>query len=372
MRGMMRDVLIALAPASMAGIYFFGWRAAVLMAVCIGVAVGSEWACRKLMRRENTIGDLSAVVTGLLLALNLPPGLPFWQAILGTVVAIVIAKQIFGGLGYNPFNPALIGRAFLLVSFAATMTTWSESDWMKESLEKETMDAMSQADIDALATATPLGMSQETFKALAMEPADVLATMGHDADAWKTGHGETDATASASPHEHSEAPTSIEMSLVSTLMWEWTPKLKWRLFIGDVNGCIGETSALALLLGGLFLLFRRVITWHVPVAYIGTVAVFAFVMQLAMPSLSLPVSVHLLAGGLMLGALFMATDPVTSPVTRCGLLIFGVGCGLLTMVIRIVPGGAYPEGVSFAILIMNALTPLINKACKPKKFGASK
>lgn len=307
-RGVMRDVVIALAPACVAAVWFFGARAALLLAVCVVACLATEAACRAAMRREQTLGDLSALVTGILLALNLPPGLPLWQAALGSVVAIAVAKQVFGGLGYNPFNPALIGRAFLLISFTAAMTTWSASDW---------------SGVDALATATPLGAAKDAFKA---------------------GHG---------------------------LPFAWSGSVVGRLFTGDINGCIGETSALALLLGGVYLLARRVITWHVPVSYLGSVAVYAAILQIVRPAgMALPVHVHLLSGGLMLGAFFMATDMVTTPVTRRGLLVFGVGCGLLTMVLRTVPTGAYPEGVSFAILIMNAFTPLINRATRPRRFGA--
>lgn len=306
-RGIMLDVVVALLPACAAALWFFGLRAALLLAVCVASCLATEAACRAAMRREQTLGDLSALVTGILLALNLPPDLPLWQAALGSVVAIALAKQVFGGIGYNPFNPALIGRAFLLISFTAAMTTWSASAW---------------SGVDALATATPLGVAKEAFKS------------------------------------------------GSALPIVFTRETLWRLFVGDVNGCIGETSALALLLGGVYLLVRRVITWHVPVAYLGTVAAYAAIFRFAQPTASLPVLVHLLSGGLMLGAFFMATDMVTTPVTRRGLLVFGVGCGLLTMVLRTVPTGAYPEGVSFAILIMNAFTPLINRATRPRRFGA--
>jgi electron transport complex protein RnfD len=306
-RGIMLDVVIALAPACVAAVWFFRVHAVLLLVVCVAACLATEAACRAAMRRDQTLGDLSALVTGILLALNLPPNLPLWQAALGSVVAIAVAKQVFGGIGYNPFNPALIGRAFLLISFTAQMTTWSASTW---------------SGVDALATATPLGVAKDAFKS------------------------------------------------GSSIPFEWTQSMIGRLFTGDINGCIGETSALALLLGGAYLLARRVITWHVPVSYIGTVAVYAAILRFVQPNASLPVLVHLLSGGLMLGAFFMATDMVTTPVTRRGLLVFGVGCGLLTMILRTVPTGAYPEGVSFAILIMNAFTPLINRATRPRRFGA--
>jgi electron transport complex protein RnfD len=301
----MLDVLIALTPVMAAACWFFGWQAVRLVATCVAASLLTEWLCRKAMRRENTLGDFSAAVTGVLLAFNLPPALPTWMAAVGAVFAVGVAKQIFGGLGYNPFNPALIGRAFMLASFAGPMTSWSASRWLA----------------DATTTATPLNMVKEALKS------------GHP------------------------------------LPFELTPAMTWDFFIGNMNGCIGETSALAILLGGLYLLARRVITWHVPVAYLGTAALYAAILHAVSPATTMPTLFHLLTGGLFLGAFFMATDMVTTPVTRPGLLIFGAGCGVLTMLIRTVTGGNYPEGVSFAILIMNAFTPLINRATRPRVFG---
>ena len=315
-KGIMRDVIIAMLPALGFAIFFFGVAAIKLVVTCVVACVATEVICRKAMRRDAGVGDLSAVVTGMLLAFNLPPSLPLWQAAVGSVVAIAVAKQVFGGVGYNPFNPALVGRAFLLVSCLAQMTTWHKaglpSRWQWNGLA------------DAVTTATPLGMVKEAAKA---------------------GEG-----------------------LPFTMDWHTT----WQFFIGDMGGCIGEVSALALLIGGAYLLYRRCITWHVPVAYLGTVALFALILWGLNPATTMPPQFHLLSGGLMLGALFMATDMVTSPITRKGQLIFGVGCGLLTMIIRTVVGGAYPEGVSFAILLMNATTPLINRATAPRIFGQRK
>ncbi len=307
----MLDVLIALTPAGVAACWFFGWQAPRLIAVCVASCLATEWACRKAMQRENALGDLSAAVTGVLLAFNLPPALPSWMAALGAVFSIAVAKQVFGGLGYNPFNPALIGRAFLLASFAGPMTTWTASHWLPGAL-------------DAVTTATPLGLAKEALRA-------------------------------AQP-----------------LPFAMDGQMAWRFFLGDMNGCLGETSALAILLGAAYLLVRKVISWHVPVAYLATAALYAAILHAAAPATSLPVHFHLLAGGLMLGACFMATDMVTTPVTRPGLLIFGAGCGVLTMLFRTVITGSYPEGASFAILIMNALTPLINRATRPRVFGARK
>ena len=334
-RRIMLDVAVALVPACMAALYFFGVRAALLLVVCVGTALAVEALCRLAMGRPQTLRDGSALVTGILLALNLPPDLPLWQAALGAVVAIAIAKQLFGGLGKNPFNPALVGRAFLLISFTGAMTTWSPSDWRRDaaSPEREVQSLQgATCTADATTTATPLGTAKAFFAATA-------------------------------------SPDGRTVFGLPKQPFAWDAALRRRMFLGDVNGCIGETSALALLLGGLFLLWRRVITWHVPVAYLGTVAVYAAIAHAISPATTMPADFHLLAGGLMLGALFMATDMVTTPVTHSGLLVFGVGCGLLTMIIRTVPGGSYPEGVSFAILIMNATTPLINRATRPRAFG---
>ena len=320
-RRIMLDVVIALLPACAAALWFFRLKAAMLMVVCIGTALAVEALCRAAMRRPQTLSDGSALVTGLLLSLNLPPDLPLWQAAIGAFVAIAIAKQVFGGLWKNPFNPALIGRAFLLISFTAAMTTWTPSDWRRDAEEPKAAEA------EAFTTATPLGASKDFFRKAQAEPAAGKRPFVYDGE------------------------------------------MRKRMLFGDINGCVGETSALALLLGGLYLLARRVITWHVPVAYLGTVAAFAAVAHAISPATTMPADFHLLAGGLMLGAIFMATDMVTTPVTHSGLLIFGVGCGLLTMIFRTVPGGAYPEGVSFAILIMNATTPLINRATRPRPYG---
>jgi Na+-translocating ferredoxin:NAD+ oxidoreductase subunit D len=302
----MLDVIFALTPALVAACLTFGWNAVRLTLTCVLVSVATEYGCRKAMRRNAGITDLSAVVTGILLAFNLPPALPTWMAAVGAFVAIAIAKQVFGGIGYNPFNPALIARAFLLISFTGPMTDWS---------------ACRYRFMDAVTTATPLGMVKEAIKG--------------------------------------GKPLPFVMDGCTTL----------DFFIGHMNGCIGEVSALALLLGGLYLLFRKCITWHIPVSYLLTVTIYSTVLWLLRPEAAMPPHFHLLTGGLMLGAWFMATDMVTSPITPRGMLVFGMGCGLLTMVIRTVSAGAYPEGVSFAILLMNAFTPLINRATRPRIFG---
>ncbi len=319
-RSIMLDVIIALIPAGIAAVWFFGIKALVLMAVCVATCVLGEYLSRKAMGRQNTTGDLSAIVTGLLFAYNLPPDLPIYMAILGSLFAIVIAKQLFGGLGYNPFNPALVARAFLLVSFTGAMTTWSGSDWIA---------------VNGVTSATPFG-------AVAADAVTSATPLGYVKSAFKAG---------------GEIPFAMDNSMI------------WRFFSGDINGSLGETSALALLIGGLYLLFKRVISWHIPGSYLLTVAIYAAILRFANPGASMPVSFHLLAGGLFLGAFFMATDMVTSPSTNCGKIIFGICCGILTMVIRTVLSGDYPEGVSFAILIMNAFVPLINRATRIKPFG---
>lgn len=287
----MLDVIIALLPTTAAGVWFFGLPAVWTIATCVATCLVTEALCRLAMKRENTIGDLSAVVTGLLLALNLPAGLPLWMAVVGSVFAIGIAKQVFGGLGMNPFNPALAARAFMLISFTGPMTTWLKPFWWKAP--------------DAMTTATPLAFVKQG-------PAEQIPGL-------------------------------------------------WDLLVGNMPGCIGEVSALALALGAVYLLARKVITWHIPVAFLATVAVYALLAGRA------PAHVEILTGGILIGACFMATDYVTSPTTAKGKLVFGCGCGLLCMLIR--QFGAYPEGCSFAILIMNAVAPLINRWTQPKPFG---
>ena len=306
----MLDVVLALLPTTFAGIWFFGMPAVWTIAVCVSTCIVAEALCRLTMKRDNTIGDLSAVVTGLLLALNLPAGIPLWMAVVGSVFAICVAKQVFGGLGMNPFNPALAARAFMLISFTGPMTTWLRPICR---CCCETPDATTMA--------TPLAAMKQMFAA--------------------------DVTASATPH--------AEKAL------EQIPSL-CDMLVGNMPGCIGEVSAIALAAGAAYLLWRKVITWHIPVAFIATVFVYSLIAGGA------PAYAQVLTGGVMIGACFMATDYVTSPITAKGKLIFGFGCGLLCMLIR--QFGSYPEGCSFAILIMNAVCPLINRWTQPKPFGA--
>ena len=301
----MYGVCIALVPAMIASLYFFGLGAAVVMLTSVVSCVLFEWAVtRFILRREKvTVWDGSAILTGILLGFNLPSTLPVWIIVIGAMVAICVGKMTFGGLGQNPFNPALVGRVFLLISFPAQMTTWPVSG--------------SVAYVDAETAATPLSIMQN-------------------------------AITEGDPGILSQLPDSLDM------------------LIGRTGGSLGEVSAILLLLGCAFMLVRKIITWHIPVSILGTVAVLSAVLHVADPVYASPVAV-LCSGGLMLGACFMATDYVTSPMVPKGQLIYGVSIGILTVVIR--NWGSYPEGMSFAILIMNAFTPLINTYCKPKRFG---
>ena len=293
----MLDVIIALVPAFVLSVWIFGPRAAFITGVCVATCVICEWAFEKLLKRKNTITDFSAVITGILLAFNLPVTIPAWQAICGSFVAIILVKQLFGGLGKNFANPAITARVMMFLAFPITMTTWVVPE----------ASAFKWAGIDAVTGATPLV---------------VLAKSGLDG----------------------------------------MPGL-WDLFLGVHGGCLGETSELALILGGLYLLIRGVITWHAPVAYIATV--------FALTALSGGHPVYqIFSGGLFLGAIFMATDYVTTPLTRSGRAIFGIGAGLLTVMIRLF--GSYPEGVSFAILLMNMIVPFINKLTASKALGGAK
>ena len=305
----MYGVIIALMPALLVSFYFFGLGSVVVTATSVAACVLLEWAISKyiLKQQRNTVFDGSAILTGLLLAFNLPSNLPVWIILIGAVFAIGFAKMPFGGLGNNLFNPALVGRAALLVAFPAQMTTWPKVGQLSSYLDAET-------------GATPLAIMKNAIKS---GDASVL----------------------------NELPSSLD------------------LFLGnhpDGAGAMGEICALALIIGLAYMLWKKIITWHIPVSIIGTVFVLAGLMHMASPVYADPVSV-ILSGGLMLGAIFMATDYVTSPMTAKGQVIYGVAIGVLTVIIR--NWGAYPEGMSFAILIMNAFTPLINNYVKPKRFG---
>ena len=301
----MRWVIVALMPALIASFVYFGLGSLIVTTTSVLSCLFFEWfITRVFLKRPSTLADGSAVITGILLAFNLPSNLPIYMIVVGALVAIGIGKMAFGGLGNNPFNPALVGRVFLLISFPAKMTSWPVPHQLT-------------AYADAVTGATPMNL------------------IGQIAGG-------------------------------NTAAADQLPALK-DLFLGNIGGCLGEVSALALLIGLLILLWRRVITWHIPVTIFATVAVLTGIMWLINPMLYVNPLYHLCSGGLMLGAIFMATDYVTSPMTPKGMVWYGIGIGFLTVVIRYF--GSYPEGMSFAILIMNAVTPLINNWCKPKRFG---
>ncbi|MBO2526288.1 MAG: Na+-transporting NADH:ubiquinone oxidoreductase subunit D [Bacteroidetes bacterium] len=305
----MWSVVIALLPALAVSVFYFGLPVLILTLVSIATCLLTEYLIQRFMLKGNvSITDGSAVITGLLLAFNVPANLPIWILMIGAFVAIAIAKMPFGGLGKNPFNPALVGRVFLLISFPVQMTTWPKPTpiW--------------NLGADVITGPTPLGILKEGVK-----------------------NGQA----------------------VGDLMTEMPSYVD--LLFGQMGGSFGEVSAIALLIGAMFLLIRKVITWEIPVSFLLTAFLFSGIFYLVDPSTYANPCFHLVTGGLMLGACFMATDMVTSPTSRWGMIVFGVGCGLLTIIIRLF--GAYPEGVSFAILIMNAFVPLINKGFKPRTYA---
>ena len=309
---LMFDVVIALIPAMVFSIYFFGMGAIVVTLTAVVSCLAFEWLIQKfILKQEPSITDGSALVTGILLAFNIPTNLPIGIIIIGSLVAIGVGKMSFGGLGNNPFNPALVGRVFMLISFPVQMTSWPKPTGFSNSYT------------DAVTGATPLGVMKEGLSA--------------------------------------GAPMDSIMAKIPTHM---------ELFYGYMGGSMGEIAAVALLLGFAYMLFRKVITWHIPISIFLTVAVFTGILWFVNPESNADPLFHLLTGGLMLGAIFMATDYVTSPMSVKGMWVYGVGIGLITVLIRVF--GAYPEGISFAILIMNAFVPLINMYIKPKRFGEPK
>lgn len=306
----MYDVLYALIPAFMVSIYVFGISALIMTSVAVISCIAFEYLIQKfLLKTTITITDGSALITGILLAFNLPSTLPLWMVIIGSLVAIGVAKMSFGGLGFNIFNPALVGRVFLLVSFPVQMTSWPTPVENNTSL------------FDAVTGETTLGIIKEGLM-----------------------YGETMSTLS------DKIPSMMD------------------LFLGITSGSAGEMSGLALIIGGLYLLIRKVITWHIPVTILATMAAFTGIFWLVNPESYASPLIHVLSGGAILGAFYMATDLVTSPMTKKGMVIFAIGIAVITVVIRLY--GAYPEGISFAILIMNAFVPLINTYFKPRRFGS--
>lgn len=308
----MITVVVSLLPAIVASVLFFGPRALAMIVFTALACVAFEMLANKIMKQPYSVGDWSAVVTGVLLAMNLPPTAPFWLCFVGAGIAIILGKMVYGGIGNNPFNPALVGRMALLLAFPTLLSTYispfaGKFHWATA--------------IDAQATATPLTLHWSD---------GVLSQL--------TAMGET----------------GCQYSYLD-------------LFLGNTPGCIGETSALAILIGGLFLIYLKLIRWHIPVTYIGTVALITGIAYLVCPDKFAPPLVHVLSGGLFLSAFYMASDMVTTPLGRTGAVVFGVGCGIITSVIRL--WGTYPEGVTFSILIMNALTPLIDRATAGRPFG---
>lgn len=301
-RRIMLDVIIALLPALVGAIVFFGWRALTLTAVSVIASVFFEWAYRKIMKLDCTVGDLSAAVTGMLIAFVCPVTVPYWIVVIGDFVAIILVKQLFGGIGKNFMNPALLARAFLIISWPVAMTTWAENGSQVACFSK----------FDGITCATPLGQLKEG---------------------------------------------AASLNLLD-------------LFVGNVGGCIGEVSAMLLLIGGVYLVIRKVISPRIPLAFIGTVAVLGLLFpQNGCDGLTWS-AYQILSGGVMLGAVFMATDYVTSPVTAWGQLLYGIGCGAITILIRYF--GSYPEGVSFAILLMNACVGVFDRIGRPRQFGTAK
>ena len=308
-RKLMYGVVLALMPALLLSVFYFGIGAVIVTATSVISCLVFEYLIQRfILKKPISITDGSALVTGLLLAFNLPSNIPVFIIIIGSLVAIGIAKMTFGGLGNNPFNPALVGRVFMLISFPVQMTSWPIPAGLKTGY------------IDAITGATPLAIIKEGIK-------------------------------------NGESLSQLMEKVPTTL----------QMFLGNIGGSMGEVAAVALLIGFVYLLLKKVITWHIPVSIIGSIAVFTTILWLINPEANADPMFHILAGGVLLGAIFMATDYVTSPMNPKAMLIYGCGIGILTVIIRVY--GAYPEGVSFAILIMNAFVPLMNAYIKPKRFG---
>ncbi len=305
----MYRVVLALMPALIWSVFVFGMDALRVSLIAVAASMAFEYLIQRfILKTETTFTDGSAILTGLLLAFNVPANLPWWIIIIGALVAIGIGKLSFGGLGNNIFNPALVGRVFMLISFPAQMTMWPTN---------------SQSGIDAVTSATPLALMKESLKA-GKSVSEILPDL----------------------------PTSYEM------------------LVGNIGGSLGEVSAILLIIGGVYMLLRKVITWQIPASVLGSMAVFAGILWLVDPGAFVNPVFHLLSGGAMLGAIFMATDMVTSPMTGKGQIYYGIGIGVITISIR--TWGSYPEGISFAILLMNAVVPIINTYVKPKRFGGTK
>ena len=340
-RRIMLKVTAALLPAVAAALWLFGWRALWIILITVAACVGAEALWCKLAGKKilPVIGDYSAVVTGLILALNLPSGVPLYVPVIGSFLAMWLGKQIFGGLGSNPFNPAVVARVGLLIALPAAMTMWTPPRGMDKDYPgaaaffgTAAMTRVQAGTLDGVTCATPLGIMTDTAK---------IVDTGSD--------------------RHLKAAAQRNFESVST------PGLLKKYFWGIRPGCIGETCTPALLLGLVILLFFNLINWRIPVFFVGSTALLTGVIHWFFPGVTPPALFHVLTGGLLIGAIFMATDMVTSPVTNWGCILFGIGCGVITAVIRI--WGNYPEGVSFSILLMNALVPFIDRFCTTLPFG---
>jgi len=337
----MYGVVISLIPAALGSIYFFGIQAGWIILLAVLSAVGTEAGIQKLMKKPVTVADGSAIVTGILLAFNVPAEVPWWIPVIGSAFAIAIGKIPFGGLGYNPLNPALLGRAFLLASWPTHLTIfktpplkWAyDIPWLAKLplFQHIPKEGFSLSGISAITSATPLNVLKQQK--------DIITRLATDTDA-----------------------VTNAKTVISQLSDSYG-----NLFWGRVGGCIGETSAFLLLIGAIYLIYKRYISLRIPLSYIGTVAVLSWMFGGTEGLFSGDPIFHVLAGGLILGAFFMATDMVTSPVTSSGRYIFGIGCGAITVLIRLI--GGYPEGVSYSILLMNLTVPLIDRYTKPKTFG---
>ena len=333
----MFTVSLSLVPAGIGSVYFFGLRALWLIIIGIVSAVATEALMQKMMRRPVTIWDGSAILTGILMSYNVSASVPLWMPAVGSFFAIAVGKMVFGGLGYNPMNPALLGRAFLLASWPTHMTIFSDAIPRGGNVSgvMSIPNNLSDASIDMLTGATPLNVLK-TAKSIIVNPQNYT------------------------PEQTAEA-SNIIGKLYDSLD---------TLFIGRVGGCLGETSVLLLLIGAAFLMYKRYIGWKIPFTYVGTVALLSWVFGGTDGLLSGNPIFHILSGGLILGAFYMATDMVTTPVTFAGRIYFGIGCGVITVIIRQI--GGYPEGVSYSILLMNLLTPLLDRWTRPNVFGGKK
>ncbi len=326
----MLDVIIGLLPAMAAACYFFRLKAVAVLCVCIVGCIVPEIICNLIRKKKNSIGDLSAVVTGIILAFSLPASIPLWTAAIGSVFCIVIAKMVFGGLGSNVFNPAMVGRAFLAACFGALMTTWTVPATINPAMpELGTVITCASTEVKTLQDETVMAITQATPLAWIKD--------------------------------------AIKEKVPAAKIYDQQLK---AMCLGETAGCLGETSVIALLIGGVYLLIRKTITYHIPAAVLLGAIVFEFVGYMVNADRFVNPVVHLAGGGMMICAFFIATDPVTAPMTKKGMWVFGLGIGVLIMLIRTF--GAYPEGVMYAVLLMNALTPLIDRFFRPIPVGGSR